>query len=124
MAIAKPKVHQFRFYAIGNEHNEPTISNASDLVVWQDGSLFNDYGSIVKIGIQTLPGTKFSIGEDLSNTITIDHTGVYELDLRNISAVISSIVFDSNSLAMISSIDNASLIVDILYYSEGAVSAP
>ena len=77
--------------------------------------LLAKYGAAVKIGIQTLPGIKFYISDsNLSNGIIIDHTGVYELDLRNTTTAISNLRFDAASLSRIDEVDNASLIVDVL----------
>lgn len=116
----KPLVTQLRYYGIGNEKNIP--SGESD-GYWINGintetnkmkNLLQDFGSAIKIGIQTLPGTVFYLSD--TNKIMIDHTGIYELDLTDTTTTINTLFFDPKSLAMISQIDNASLIVDILYY--------
>ena len=123
----EPKVYQFRYYGLDNEKNSPNGENAwiglsSDST--RPSNLLADYGSAVKIGIQTLPGVKFYISSNFSNGIIIDHTGVYELDLRNTNTTISKLYFDGSSLDRISEVDNASLIVDVLCNSgEGTVNS-
>ena len=118
----KPLVTQLRYYGIGNEKNIP-LGEADGY--WINGintetkkmkNLLQDLGSAIKIGIQTLPGTIFYLSD--TNRIIIDHTGIYELDLTDTTTTINTLFFDPKSLAMISQIDNASLIVDILYYPD------
>ena len=50
---------------------------------------------IVYLGIQCKPGTIFSLNQDLeeNSLIMVGATGVFELDLQNTDAYISSIVF-------------------------------
>ena len=50
---------------------------------------------IVYLGIQCKPGTIFSLNQDLEedSLIMVGATGVFELDLQNTDAYISSIVF-------------------------------
>lgn len=111
-----PVVYQFRYYGSANENNYP---DGNSWIGLTDNSsapknLLTGHGAAVKIGIQTLPGIKFSIGSSFSNSIIIDHTGVYELDLRNTTTTISNLSFDAASIARIDEIDNASIIVDVL----------
>lgn len=115
--VVEPEVHQFRFYGFESNFNYP------EKLIWVGSNndntrsvdLLSSVGAAVKIGIQTLPGVKFwiSLG-NLSDPIIIDHTGVYELDLRNTTTKIGSLFFDPKSLARVSEVDNASLIVDVL----------
>lgn len=118
-------VFQFRYYGAKNPKNVPANtewigadSNGGEVL-----DLLNSQGiSAVKIGIQTLPGVKFYLN-NLGNTgIIIDHTGVYELDLRNTTTTISTLYFDPESLARIEEIDNASIIVDVLSNSSTSSS--
>ena len=123
-----PSVCQFRYYGVGKSQNYP--DDTSWIGSNSDGSerlnlLDRLGGNAVKIGIQTLPGVKFYISDSsTANSIIIDHTGVYELDLRNTTTTISSLYFEPESLFRISEVGNASLIVDILYNSsEGSVNS-
>lgn len=113
----EPLVYQFRYYGAENPKNYPVgrswIGTAQDGTYFKD--ILEDYGAAIKIGIQTLPGVRFFISNsNLTDPIIIDHTGVYELDLRNTTTTISNLYFDPVSLARIDEIDNASLIVDVL----------
>lgn len=114
--MAQPEIKQFRYYNDVSENNmpKPTTYNI-DNNPWVNNLLAGEYESVIKLGIQTLPGTKFHLNNNLTESIVIDHTGVYELDLRNIATVIHALSFEPSSLAIINAIDNASLIVDILY---------
>lgn len=118
---AEPKVYQLRYYGLESEKNSPNDENiwvglSSDAT--KPSNLLANYGSAVKIGIQTLPGVRFYLSNNFSNGIIIDHTGVYELDLRNTNTTINQLFFDRASLNRVSEVDNASLIVDILCSSE------
>lgn len=115
MAISDLKITQFRHYGFQNEKNSP-----NDESIWEK-NLFEGYNGIIKIGIQTLPGVEFSLNQSTNNNkIIIDHTGVFELDLSKTNAVISTLRFTPESMIRIDEVDNANIIVDILYssYSE------
>ena len=120
MALTAPKIGQLRFYGIGNSKNFPIEDTEKHINPWggvedKRTNLLSDYGNAIKIGIQSLPGTKFYLNS-LEDGIILDHTGVYELDLTNTSTTISYLSFDPDSLKRISDINNAVLIIDILYY--------
>lgn len=115
-------VTQFRYYGADNDKNVP-----SDQYLWFNGvkddgatkkNLLTDYGPALKIGIQGLPGTVFHLNDNLGGEIMIDHTGVYELDLRDTTASISTLYFESDSLITINRVGNAPLIVDVLCYNK------
>ena len=109
------KIKQFRYYGINFEQNEPV----NDLLWLTD--LLKDYGPITKLGIQAPPGTKFYTSNNLG--IIIDHTGIYEIDLRDTTTTISTLYFDADSLINVDNMPNGSIIVDILYSStEGMVN--
>lgn len=120
MAIIKPDVIQLRYYGLDNNKNTP--DNSTWVGVDSKGNvsknLLSNYGPAKKIGIQTLPGVIFYLNNlDLTNGIIVDHTGIYELDLRNTTTAITGLFFNVKSLTRIDEIDNASIIVDILYQS-------
>lgn len=120
MATSKPDVIQLRYYGLDNPKNTPSNSLWAGIDLKENVSknLLSNYGPAKKIGIQTLPGVIFYLNNlDLTNGIIVDHTGVYELDLRNTTTAITGLYFNIKSLARIDEIDNASIIVDILYQS-------
>lgn len=54
--------------------------------------------------------------------LMIDHTGIYELDLRDVAVQITNLHFAPESLTLIDSLDNASIIVDYATLVEGGAS--
>ena len=83
-------IKQFRYFKAGDSRNSPEAD-----AIWiyspdvendeERKHLFSDInGGVVKLGIQGLPGTIFYVNENtLDQGIIIDHTGVYELDLKD-----------------------------------------
>lgn len=112
------EIVQYRYYGQGDTHNTPTESDSLNWIGGFDGSnrynLLSNLGPAIKIGIQTLPGVKFYLNGN-TNYMIVDHTGVYELDLSDISTTISELSFDPKSVALIDTVENAGLIVDIMY---------
>ena len=100
-----------------------------------DGKIKKDYwydtgkdkiikeANIVQLGIQTKPGIRFSINGS-TETITIGHTGIYEIKLVD-GIFIDSLVFDSDSINSFwptsgsgikgPNADDQLIIVDIIY---------
>jgi hypothetical protein len=116
-------IAEFRFYSEGNKNNYPPDSeiwlNALKEDIGEDKkNLLSNYNGAKKIGIQGLPGTVFYLDDSTPEGIMIDHTGIYELDLRDTTVTINSLYFDGESLATISKVGNASLIVDALCYKK------
>ncbi len=113
-----PVVKQLKYFNINDSRNSPAGTD------WLDSYNLLEDGPAIKLGIQALPGTIFHIGSsNLSSGIIIDHTGIYELDLTDTTTNIGTLYFDPESLARIDMIDNACIIVDILYNpSDGTVN--
>lgn len=105
-------IKQFRFYGTDNENNTNAASFFKD-----PGVGLNAYMPVVHIGVQTLPGTKIYLNDNL-NPIIVGLTGIYELDLDNTTGLISKIRFDEQSINIINSIETAYLILDIVYETE------
>lgn len=82
------------------------------------GSIFQNFTPIVKLGIQSIPGTKFRINANLE-WIILGINGMYEIDLTNSSASINSLTFDDQSLLNIQNNKNGYLLIDIMYEEEG-----
>ena len=93
------------------DENQPNNLSSADL---SSGAAFLDYTPIVQLGIQALPGTRFSLNDNLESII-IGTSGMYELDLTNSSAILTSLKFDQTSLDSISKNPDGYLIVDIVY---------
>ena len=72
---------------------------------------------MIKLGIQSLPGTRFRFNANL-DWIVLGATGIYELDLSNSSGSIIDLKFDKQSIQNINDNKNAYLIVDIMYEEE------
>lgn len=114
------KIDQIRFYGFNNENNTNFILDdiSNDSI-----NLLANFGPVLKIGIQTLPGVKFSF-QNKDNKIIVDYTGVYELDLTNTTTRITFLSIDSESLKMIDAHPSGRIIIDILYTElEGTVNS-
>lgn len=105
------QVQQIRFYKNGDSKNQPINGVTANSLI--SGSVFKSYVPIVQLGIQSLPGTKFYLN-DSTEPIIIGYTGIYELNVENITEI-NTLKFDYKSLTAISKSENASLIVDIIY---------
>ena len=126
MADITRNIAQFRFFGDNNtylnhadstqlyrqiDENYPNGISSLDL---SSGTAFIDYMPIVQLGIQALPGTKFNLNTNL-DPIIVGASGMYELDLTNNSAKITSLSFEQDSLDQITNNPDGYLIVDILY---------
>lgn len=109
-------VVQFRYFGELNEKNYPVTITKAKLM---SGVIFDDYTPIIKLGIQSLPGTKFRLNAN-QNYIMIGGVGLYELDMTQGSGVVTSINFDEMSLTNIDENQDAYLLIDILYEKEGS----
>lgn len=127
MAVSNLKIIQLRYYGFHNEKNIPSDNDETGENLWiaasENKNLFTeieDFGGAIKIGIQTLPGVEFRLnGLSNDNKIIVDHTGVFELDLSKTNAKITSLYFTPESIIRIDEVDNANIIIDILYNSQG-----
>lgn len=112
-------VRQYRYFSSGSNKNYPDGINYTNL---QSGTIFfNEAGlrSIVQLGIQTLPGTKFYLNHSIAPTI-VGYTGIYELQL-NADVAITSLSFDGQSLDFIGNGNvhpEGYLIIDAIYETE------
>lgn len=124
--MANKRIAQFRYFGDSNSNfnsqdkdaiyhqldsNQPNGLTAADLCA---GTVFTDYTPIIQLGIQALPGTKFNLNTNL-DPIVIGVTGIYELDLSDSSAVITSLTFEQSSIEYIQSNPDGYLIIDIVY---------
>lgn len=69
---------------------------------------------LIQLGIQTLPGMAFYLNGNTTRPILIGNTGIYELNLNNLSQI-TSLAFDSNSIDLIGGQENGALIIDMMY---------
>ena len=127
--MANRKVTQLRFFGNSNgylntsdrnaiyhqmDENQPNSLSSLDL---SSGDAFVDFTPIVQLGIQALPGTKFNLNANL-DPIVIGVSGMYELDLTNSSAVLTSLTFEKDSLDQIDKNPDGYLIIDIVYQED------
>lgn len=119
---------QFRYYSEPNVYYKDNL-NAPDFLTQHhlaSGSIFNgtnnignpneeahNYFPISKLGIQSLPGTKFYLNDN-TQPVIIGMTGTFELDLKD-NIEITALTFDNESINMIRDNHNAYLIIDIIY---------
>lgn len=121
------RVKQFRYYSdttsenmIANPqeaNNQPQVLSDGQTKVeyshYVSGDVFGECFPVTQLGIQALPGTKFSLNNAVEKII-IGSTGIYELEL-NEQTQITNIQFDARSMELIRDNNNAFLIVDIIY---------
>ncbi len=127
--MAKKRVAQFRFFGDANstfnsfdetaiyhqmDDNQPNSLTAADLA---SGEVFTDYTPIIQLGIQSLPGLKFNLNTNL-DPIVVGASGMYELDLSDSSAVLTSLTFEIDSLNLINENPDGYLIIDIVYQGD------
>lgn len=110
MAIESRKIKQLRYYNDNHDKNAGFQTSAQ----YCNETSFSYFAPIEQLGIQTLPGTKFYLNQSL-DPIIIGSTGMYELDLRNTTAILSSLRFDAASMETIKNLDNGFLIIDLVY---------
>ena len=124
--MASRQIAQFRFFGDSNsdfntsdqnaiyhqmDDNSPATLSSMSLI---DGSAFEEYTPIIQLGIQSLPGLKFNINTNL-DPIIMGASGMFEIDLVNSSAYITSLTFDKQSLESINENPDGYLIIDIVY---------
>lgn len=121
----KRTVIQYRYYDNNNTHNYPSSASGTTPITLQninDGSIFlselkkEQYGNIVQLGIQTLPGTIFYVNGGI-DPIIVGATGIFELDLTGYSEIYR-LEFNMNSLKTIQKTENGYLVVDAVYELE------
>lgn len=110
MAAETRKIKQLRYYYDDCPKNAGYQKSAQ----YCNETSFSYFAPIEQLGIQTLPGTKFYLNQSL-DPIIIGGTGMYELDLRNTTAILSSLRFDVESMETIKTLDNGYLIIDLVY---------
>ena len=114
-------VRQYRYYGEdGNSYprkNQP--QGEINIETLSEGTVFfseENLGSIIPLGIQTLPGTKFYIN-NAKKPIIVGATGIYELELNGVSEI-KNLRFAKEDLQIIDNLANAYLIVDALHEVE------
>lgn len=118
----KKVIKQFRFYDENNKYNSPSTLNITNLsngeAFFSDSILGSEYGYMISLGIQALPGTKFTINEGMEPVI-IGNTGIFELDVEGYGEIFE-LKFVENTLKTIAKTENGYLIVDAIYKIEEA----
>lgn len=115
-------IAQIRFYSDGNDNNTKINGTSINYIDFCAPDAFKNFIPIRRLGIQTLPGTRFFLNGN-TEPIIVGPTGVYELDLANeTSAVLSSLSFDLQSMEIINDLPNGYLIIDMIYNKEDSTS--
>lgn len=104
-------IMQFRYYDENHNNNQPENLKLSQLV---NGEVFSKYLPFTQLGIQSLPGTRFYLNDNIEGPVILGSTGIYELELEGISKI-NSLKFDSKSLNLIKNNPNGYLIIDVIY---------
>lgn len=106
----------YRFAQVRYNQDGSDMSNtiASDMV---SGAVFENYQSIVQLGIQAPPGTKFYLGGN-DNALIVGSSGVFQLNLKD-KTTFTGIKFDKTSIDFVQENNSSYIIIDILYGGEG-----
>ena len=104
-------IMQFRYYDENHSNNKPENLILSQLI---NGEVFSKYLPFTQLGIQSLPGTRFYLNDNIEGPVILGTTGIYELELEGISKI-NSLKFDSKSLNLIKNNPNGYLIIDVIY---------
>lgn len=105
------QIKQIRWFGDGDKRNYPSTVNVQDLL---DKNYFEQFSPILQLSIHTLPGVKVYFNDQTDNPIYVGHSGVYQLDLQDTSAVLWGMHFDSEDLDDIED-TNVGLIIDLMY---------
>lgn len=114
------KIMQFRFEGVNDPDNYPDFEDYYPTALTA-GNLFNDYGSISKLGVQAPNGFKFYLNNS-NYPITVGKTGIYELDLENIGRIHAFRVDEADIETYFPEGNKVNrLLIDIVY--EGGISS-
>ena len=115
------KITQCRFYSSTTSEQNQDATQAkvvntpyNNYKSYCEPTSFSKYAPIKQLGIQALPGTRFYINNS-TEPIIIGASGIYEIDLKNTTAIISSLHFAQESMERINNAENGHLIIDIVY---------
>lgn len=111
------KIGQVRYYGMQPNANLPQKKNYPINATYTKMRGGNNYDifprGIVQLGIQAMPGTKFSLNHGIT-PIVVGSTGVYELNVDGL-AYINHIAFDKAGLEIVDKNPNAFILVDFIY---------
>ncbi len=105
------QIKQIRWFGLDDPRNFPSTIDRIDL---EDAEYFEQFSPILQLSIHTLPGTKIYCNNQEENPIYIGHSGVYQLDLTDTSAILYGIHFNDDDLSDIENA-NVGLIIDLVY---------
>lgn len=82
-------VKQLRYFGKGGNSNLSSnifvSETKDDKVIYPN--IIQNFAPVVQLGIQTIPGVSFTIGNSDPNVITIGPTGVFQLDVDGFSEI-------------------------------------
>ena len=108
------QIKQIRWFGDEDSRNYPSTISANLL---QDSEYFQQFSPILQLSIHTLPGVKVYFNSQTDNPIYVGHSGVYQLDLQDTSAVLWGMHFSEDDLEDIKN-TNVGLIIDLMYSNE------
>jgi len=107
------QIKQIRWFGDGDARSYPSTISKSLL---QDEEYFEQFSPILQLSIHTLPGVQVFFNKS-DEPIYIGHSGVYQLDLQDTSAILWGMKFKEEDLNAIEN-TNVGLIIDIMYNNE------
>ena len=106
----------YQFAQVRYNQQNSAMSNTTAEAL-KNGNAFANYTSIVQLGIQAPPGTRFYLGGS-GSALMVGASGVFQLDLRE-KSTITGLRFDAQSINFVELNGSAYIIVDILYGGGG-----
>ncbi len=118
----KKCIQQFYFRGIKDCNPEIPLPNNGQNIDEINNDWINNLikgKNCYKLGISATPGVQFHLN-GLPDVITVDYTGVFELDFTNLPVLLSGLSFTAESLKMIDKNDVGVIYVDIAYTEGGS----
>lgn len=111
------KLKQIRYYGDNNSNNYP-IGLTATILTNENVLNFANCSSVVKLGIQGRPNTKFYLSNEDYYPIILGETGIYEIDLEG-RGTIGTLKFVKDATFEDYSSKQDRLLIDIIYEGEG-----
>ena len=104
------QIKQLRYFGESDARNYPSTISAAKL---STGAYMENWSPILQISVHTLPGVVMYFNDD-TMPVYVGHSGVYQLDMTDTTAVLNNVKFSLKDLQEIAA-TNFGLIIDLMY---------